>query len=186
MRNLLEEAIILAYDTGNQKYILLKDNTWSITLPYLAHCIQTVGVLIQHGEDREEVLAAAILHDYLEDTNNDHSYLQHELSDYDSSARVADLVYLVTNELGRNRAEIVKKTYKKIATDRDAICIKLADRISNLSCGIINGKLLDRYVKEDKLFQELFKPRGHSIEDVKHHKLWDTYNRVICLAKEIK
>ena len=57
---------------------------------------------------------------------------------------VAEMVFAVTDELGRNRKERKVKTYPKIAANPEAIILKLADRIANIEHG---GKI-DMYKKE--------------------------------------
>ena len=52
---------------------------------------------------------------------------------------VAELIYAVTSELGRNRAERNKKTYPKIQGNFYATALKLADRIANVEYGMANG-----------------------------------------------
>lgn len=59
---------------------------------------------------------------------------------------IANLVYAVTNEQGRNRAERHLKTYPKIKVyGRKAIILKLADRIANVQMG---GDMVKAYRKE--------------------------------------
>jgi (p)ppGpp synthase/HD superfamily hydrolase len=65
------------------------------------------------------------------------------LSDY-FGEEIAEIVYCVTDELGRNRKERKAKTLPKIAQNPDAVIIKLADRIANIEHG---GKI-DMYAKE--------------------------------------
>ena len=68
---------------------------------------------------------------------------------------VTVIVEAVTNEPGKNRKERAKLTYPKIAKERYAIIVKLADRISNgraakrkLESGDPQGNKFSMYKKE--------------------------------------
>lgn len=45
---------------------------------------------------------------------------------------MAEIVFCVTNEQGRNRKERIKRTYPKIRNNRWAQFVKLCDRIANV------------------------------------------------------
>ena len=67
---------------------------------------------------------------------------------------VAEIVYAVTDELGRNRKERKAKTYPKIKENKDAIIVKLGDRISNMRNSLLKGhKMSEMYIKEYKEFR---------------------------------
>jgi (p)ppGpp synthase/HD superfamily hydrolase len=74
----------------------------------------------------ETLLLAALGHDVIEDTTNTYNDVKQVLGE-----EVADIIYDVTNELGKNRKERAIKTYPKIRKNPDAILVKLADRIAN-------------------------------------------------------
>ncbi|MFM9449568.1 hypothetical protein ACKI1Y_44750, partial [Streptomyces acidiscabies] len=67
------------------------------------------------------------LHDTTEDCRINYNDVKSEFGEL-----VADFVYRVTNELGRNRVERADKTYPKIAECAIATWVKLCDRISNM------------------------------------------------------
>ena len=73
-----------------------------------------------------EVIAAAWSHDLIEDTSLSYTDVRKVIGTF-----AADIVYDVTNELGKNRKEKAQKTYPKIAKNPLAVFIKMADRISN-------------------------------------------------------
>ena len=98
--------------------------------------------------------AAAYCHDLLEDTGITYNDLK-----IVAGKEVADIVYDVTDELGKNRDERHKKTYPKIAKNPSAVFLKLCDRIANIEFGIfvtekcnVNAKMLSRYVYEHAEF----------------------------------
>lgn len=114
--------------------------------PYSFHIDDVVAVLLSFAGATADkhVLKAAYLHDVLEDT----SVSIDELTD-EFGAEVADLVWRVTDEPGRNRKERKVKTYPKIKGNRGATLIKMADRIANVHQG---GSLVSMYQKEHDEF----------------------------------
>lgn len=107
--------------------------------------------------NRGIVLAACYLHDTIEDcrkTYNDVSKL--------FGQKVADLVYAVTNEKGKSRAERANdKYYEGINAVENAVFIKLCDRIANILHGTIHGGMLDMYRKENDKFLASLNTNGY-------------------------
>lgn len=84
--------------------------------------------LLPEGE-REAALAAAWCHDTIEDTRVTFNDVKKELGE-----KVAELVYLCTNEKGRSRKERAsEKFYIELATNPTAVFVKLCDRLGNMS-----------------------------------------------------
>lgn len=116
--------------------------------PYAAHLLAAANVLFEFSCWTLELLAAAWLHDSIEDAG-----LTRERIAEICNERVAELVWRVTDEPGKNRRERKTATYPKIAADPQAILIKLADRIANVrACLAGNSKLLAMYRKEYPAF----------------------------------
>lgn len=94
--------------------------------------------------------AAAWLHDVIEDTKISYDQIKCGFGQ-----EIADIVYAVTNEMGRNRRERHEKTYAKIRESKDALALKLADRIANMefSKGTDSG-FFEMYKKEMPAFRE--------------------------------
>ena len=86
--------------------------------PYINHPI-AVAEIVRCVTKDEEVIAAAFLHDVLEDTDATYEELKSEFG-----FRVADLVNEVTKE-GKN-------FFPRLHTQR-AVLLKLADRMHNIS-----------------------------------------------------
>ena len=118
-------------------------------LPYTEHLHDVFSTLLEFGwYDDDDLLAAAYLHDVLEDTSTTVAELEAQFG-----MPVAALVEMVTNEPGRNRAERHAKTYPKIR-GAETIALKLADRISNARCAAKNRPdLLLMYRAEYPEFQ---------------------------------
>jgi len=87
---------------------------------------------------------AAWLHDTIEDcaiTYNDIKTIFGEV--------VADIVYAVSNELGKNRNERAERTYPKIAKGRYSVFIKLCDRIANMKYSKERGSSMYKKYKRE-------------------------------------
>lgn len=126
--------------------------------PYIKHLADVVIALQRFGVQDEALLVAGWLHDAVEDTNTTINHIELMFG-----KRVADLVYRVTNEEGKNRKERHEKTYPKIQGNDDAITLKLADRIANVEASLQEDKgKLQMYSKEYVEFRsKLFKSGSH-------------------------
>lgn len=120
---------------ANQSY----DNVF----PYEKHLDDVIDVLKRFGFSGKYIIAG-FLHDVLEDTGISYNKVKHYFGE-----DVAEIVYCVTDELGRSRKEKKEKTLPKTATNGDAIIVKLADRIANIEHG---GKI-DMYAEEFNEFK---------------------------------
>lgn len=136
---------------------------------YTFHLADVVRVLKEFGETDADILSAAWLHDVVEDTDTSVDEIKSMFND-----RVADLVWRVTNEPGKNRAERHEKTYAKIKASPDALKLKLADRIANVRASKTdNEKLFKMYKKEYKGFKdELYSSNLHT-------KMWNELDELI-------
>ena len=97
------------------------------------------------GDLNESCFVAAWLHDTIEDTEITFQQL------FDEFGRtVARIVFACTDEPGANRKERHERTYPKLmAAGRDAIAVKLADRISNVEHSLhYNHGMFQMYQKE--------------------------------------
>ncbi len=94
------------------------------------HSFSTLGILFDYKYFGESVLLkAALLHDFLEDfphlRPNEISGIDHE------SPQVIDLVLEVTRRQNETKAEYLERVLQK--GSRNALILKCADRISNLT-----------------------------------------------------
>ena len=76
--------------------------------PYVYHLKQVAEIAEEIGFDEDIIIACYFLHDIIEDTPLSYNDVKKEFGE-----DVAELVYAVTNELGRNRAERHEKTFPK-------------------------------------------------------------------------
>ncbi len=111
--------------------------------PYTKHLSWVADVAARYGCTDEEILCACWLHDTVEDTGTTKEEIASNFG-----TRVADLVWRVTNEPGRNRRERHEKTYGKIKADQGAMFLKLCDRIANVEASQSNVDFLRMYQKE--------------------------------------
>lgn len=97
---------------------------------FLTHCLQVYHIMTKITND-EDMLCAAILHDTLEDTDTTYEELVEKFGE-----RVAKLVSMVTHDGDKDKGGYYFPRLKKeddIDLFRDAVCIKFADRLSNIS-----------------------------------------------------
>jgi (p)ppGpp synthase/HD superfamily hydrolase len=91
---------------------------------YFDYHVQPVAIIVEMVTSDEEIIAAAYLHDTLEDTDTTYEELKCEFG-----KRVADLVFEVTHV---GKKDNVGYSFPNLKS-RDAILIKFADRLQNLS-----------------------------------------------------
>jgi (p)ppGpp synthase/HD superfamily hydrolase len=122
--------------------------------PYSTHLEDVVSVVEQFIYyidvlKQEIVRASAYGHDLVEDTEVTEKFLIKNFGE-----EVADIIYRVSNERGRDRKERNFKTYPKIWRSELAIFIKLADRIANTRNSKNTGyRMYDVYKKEYPIFR---------------------------------
>lgn len=104
-----------------------------VDVPYVSHVAGVVAILARHRFD-DEVLAAAALHDVLEDCGVTHEELAGLFGD-----RVADLVRAVSEEDKSLRWEERKARYLErfVRAPWDAQAISIADKIDNFASIVV-------------------------------------------------
>jgi (p)ppGpp synthase/HD superfamily hydrolase len=100
---------------------------------------------------REACLIAVWAHDTIEDTRVSYSDVKNVLGQ-----EVADIVYAVTNEKGKNRKERANdKYYTGIRNTPGAVFVKLCDRIANVQYSKMTGSsMFEKYKKENIDFMD--------------------------------
>lgn len=100
--------------------------------PYTVHLKNAVNVAKRFGLNDDAFICAVWLHDSIEDTRTSFSDIKKRFG-----TEVAELVFAVTNEQGRNREERTRKTYPKTrCAGPSAVALKLVDRIANVEYGL--------------------------------------------------
>lgn len=159
------------FEQAKKKAIELHDKQLYGDLPYYFHLSDVVKVLVRFGFCLNEkidtqVLISAWLHDSLEDTNYKFEQLVN-----DFGIDVANLVWLVTDEMGVSRVEKKIKTYSKLKMNQYAVILKVADRIANVeACILTQNKKKYLYKSENMIFKYFLKP---ICSDVRSLVMWN-------------
>jgi (p)ppGpp synthase/HD superfamily hydrolase len=100
-------------------------------------------------KDLDDTELACWAHDTIEDTRVSYNQVKEVLGE-----RVADIVYALTNEKGKNRKERANsKYYEGIVNTPGATFVKLCDRIANVQYSIVTGsRMFEMYKKENENF----------------------------------
>lgn len=165
--------------------------------PYVKHLDAVVDVLMRFGVKDlwdEDLLIAAYLHDLMEDCG---------FTVVDLASRfgmnVATLVEAVTNEPGKNREERHRKTYPKIKRLKEAVRLKLADRIANVeSCLVkekeseipvilsLKGEVLSYFKKRSRLLKMYRKEHAEFVEALyssgEFEEMWSHLKEMITMG----
>lgn len=96
-------------------------------IPYITHPLDS-AVIISMMTDDQEMIAAALLHDTLEDTGVTYEDLKERFG-----VRVAELVAECSEDKSKGWQERKETTLEKLKTaDRDVKLLALSDKLSNL------------------------------------------------------
>ncbi len=120
--------------------------------PYVTHLFSVAAILSEHTDD-EEIIAAGLLHDSLEDTPYDRDALARDFGE-----RVAAIVAAVTEPKIRERGKIPWRERKEAYLEHlrsappEALLVAAADKIHNL------GSILAEYRAGREAFFEKLKP----------------------------
>ncbi|UTC29655.1 GTP pyrophosphokinase [Bajunvirus bajun] len=146
-------------------------------LPYSYHLEKVEGILKEFGFTGEDWIAAARLHDVIEDTMKDLTPEERrEIVRKKFGADVTLLVWAVSG-IGPNRKARNESIYAKLAEYPRACTLKVADRIANVEASVkdpgtgqVNIGMAKMYLKERARFREVC--RNHVIKP-----LWDRLER---------
>jgi (p)ppGpp synthase/HD superfamily hydrolase len=101
---------------------------------------------------RDACLVAAWGHDLIEDCRVSYNDVKTHLGQ-----EAADIVYAVTNEKGKNRAERAnEKYYQGIRETPGAVFVKLCDRIANVQYSkMTKSRMFEMYSEENPKFEKM-------------------------------
>ena len=140
---------------ATQRHVLDNHQLYGGVLPYTHHLeavervIRRFGVPFLNGKEDDNLIAAAWLHDVVEDTRGRPNEVRAREIEEIFGEDIAMLVGAVTSEDGTNRKIRNALTYPKIrAAGERATALKLADRIANVEYGGNSGKVGGMYHKE--------------------------------------
>jgi GTP diphosphokinase / guanosine-3',5'-bis(diphosphate) 3'-diphosphatase len=130
--------------------------------PFIAHPYEVAKILAELHLD-EETLAAALLHDVVEDTGIDADQLRAEFGD--DIAKLVDGVTKLTRIQFQSREHAEAENYRKMivamAQDPRVILIKLADRLHNMRTIEYLGK--QKQIQKAKEALEVYAPIAHRL-----------------------
>lgn len=143
-------------------------------VPYIIHPLAIAYHVIALGIDKDYLVAAALLHDVVEDCDV-------ALEDLDVSDRARDIIDRMTFRIlpGHDKAESKYLYFKRIEESSSAMVIKILDRcnnISNMSTGFTKQRM-DKYIAEtyDYIYPMLdilegqYPEYAHTVFLVKYH-----------------
>jgi (p)ppGpp synthase/HD superfamily hydrolase len=152
-----------AFDFARDRHAWMKDDSGKDYFD--SHLLGTVDILKRLGAS-DILLSAAVLHDTLEDTETTLDELENKFG-----KRVAKLVLMVTHAGSKDAGHYFPNLKAGTLTNgwvasredyRDAVLIKFADRLSNLSrMDCWDDKRVDAYLKKSKFWSnEQVKEKG--------------------------
>jgi (p)ppGpp synthase/HD superfamily hydrolase len=143
-------------------------------LPYKVHLRLVIEVAKKYihlipEDKRAIVLAACWCHDAIEDCRLTYNDVKEALG-----VEVADIVYALTNDKGKNRKQRAGENYYKgIRETEFATFVKLCDRFANLNYSTLSGsRMSDMYKKEMPHFI-------NSIYDSKYDVMFEDLNTLV-------
>lgn len=166
---------LAAKEHANQLY--KPDRPYTDHLNAVENKLREFGINETNGPEDEEVLIAGNLHDFLEDGERSEAELRADLEKF--GERVVAMVEAVTDKPGVNRKERHRNTYPLLAQNKQAVKVKLADRLVNLERGLEEGRGKgDMYVKESGYFRDTLYTPGEAEE------WWQEYDRVMAQVRD--
>lgn len=122
-------------------------------IPYIVHPLKVCSTLISYGVEDDITLAAALLHDTLEDCKDQLPLNGKEfLTEYKISQEVLDIITLLTKESGLDE-EALAIYFSRIRENPKAALIKLSDRLHNSSTlYAFSFERMRKYINETNTF----------------------------------
>ena len=156
-------------------------------IPYLSHPIEAAAIVSELTDD-EELIAAAVLHDVVEDT----PVTLEEVEQY-FGERIAAYVGYETEDKRRDlpaeETWLVRKqemlTFLRDKADRNARILALADKLSNLRAierdvTSIGDQVWERFHQKDKKMHGwLYRQIAEVLRELEEYPAWQEYDRLI-------
>ncbi len=156
-------------------------------IPYLSHPVEAASIIAEMTDD-QELIAAAVLHDVVEDTDMTAQEVEEMFG-----TRVAHYVACETENKRRDlppestwklrKQETI--TFLKEKADRNARMLALADKLSNLrsierDVNSIGDKIWQRFNQKDKAMHGWFyRQTAEALRELKDYPAWQEYDRLI-------
>lgn len=156
-------------------------------IPYLSHPVEAASIVAEMTDD-EELIAAAVLHDVVEDTDVTVEELRACFGE-----RIA---FYVQGETENKRRELppestwmVRKqetiAFLRERADRNAKKLALADKLSNLrsiarDVDSIGDRLWERFHQKDKSKHGwLYRQTAEALLELREYPVWKEYDRLV-------
>lgn len=156
-------------------------------IPYLAHPMEAAAIVAEMTDD-QELIAAAVLHDVVEDTE----VTLPELQEYFGER----ITFYVACESEDKRPELSPESTWKLRkqemieflrtrADRGAKMLALADKLSNMrsiarDVEIIGDRLWDRFHEKDKAMHGwMYRKVAEALEELKEYPAWKEYDWLV-------
>ena len=153
------KSIMKAYNYAAEKH---KDQKRNSGEPYIIHPLQVAYTLAEMGLD-EKTIAAALLHDVVEDTDSTHEDIVKEFGE-----EVAEMVEGVTKlstiqfaSVEEKQVENYRKMFLAMGKDIRVILIKLSDRLHNMRT--LKYLKRDRQIAISKETMDLYSPLANRL-----------------------
>ena len=128
--------------------------------PYVFHLQRVLNAVLNYmdyipelNEYKYILTFAACYHDTIEDARLTYNDVVKEASKFlgkEDAVTAAEIVYALTNEKGRTRAERANaKYYEGIRTTPFAVFVKMCDRLANASYAIENGTSMAKKYRQE-------------------------------------
>jgi (p)ppGpp synthase/HD superfamily hydrolase len=149
--NLLERAISFAADKHKNQF--RKEGG----LLYISHLF-SVALILKKYKYEDDVIAAGLLHDTLEDTGVTREEIKNEFGE-----NILNIIISVTDDLALSWKDKKLKYIKAVSESSEhAVAVALADKIHNMQCTIFNLENMEKEIfwskfsasREDKLWFE--------------------------------
>ena len=173
------KAMIFAIEAHASTNHTYDNKPYSIHLTMVANIARKYIDIIPE-QCQEEVLSACWLHDTIEDcrlTYNDILKV--------ASEDVANIVYAVSNEKGKNRKERANDLYYfGIRNTAWATYVKFCDRLANVKYSKdTNSKMLSVYQKENKDFIDILIGKQSSAQQLNFYRMIKEMDSLLAVTK---
>lgn len=156
-------------------------------VPYIVHPIEAAAIVSAMTDD-QEIIAAAVLHDVLEDTEATREDLVAHFG-----RRIAELVCNESEDKRKDLpAALTWKTRKQetitflqTTAGTEAKMLALADKLSNLRAihrdlCIIGDKVWERFNEKDKKMHAwMYRSIAEALSELSDHPTWQEYNQLV-------
>jgi (p)ppGpp synthase/HD superfamily hydrolase len=162
-RTLSEEALVYAFWLHMKTLHFYNNKPYLFHLEMVANNARKYLPLNVDSKTREIVIAAAYLHDAIEDTRttfNDIVTKFTPICGVEDATSIAELVFAMTNNRGRNRKERSGGDYKPLLLKTPyGAFLKFCDRLANAEYSFkTESSMVKAYTKEHASFMSAFTP----------------------------